>query len=136
MPHNRSPKPGSKYYLPKYEYKTVVNFCFQYQDLKTKLDALDGQHAVVNDGMPHGTDTSDPTFSEATKRMEISEKIDVIEKTTKSCAGSALYPFMLMAITDETCTYNYLRQNYDIPMGHRQFSELRRKIYYNIAKRI
>lgn len=134
MPHHRAPQAGARYYLPKYEFKTVVAFCFQYPELKRKLRDIDGYHAVVNDGMPHGTGKSDPVAYDAMKRAEIQEKIDIIEQTTKEHTG-ILYKWMIQGITDETMTYNRLR-NQGIPISKNLYSDLRRKVYYHIAQRI
>lgn len=134
MPHNRAPKKGAKYYLPKYEYKTVVAFCFQYPELKRKLRDIDGFHAVVNDGMPHSSGTSNPTESDAIKRAEIQSKIELIESVTKEQTGM-LYHWMIQGITDETMTYNRLR-NQGIPVGKNLYSEIRRRVYYHIAQRL
>lgn len=134
MPHNRTPKPGAKYYLPKYQYKTVVNFCFQYAELKAELATLDGWHSGSNDGMPRGSETSDPTYQDAVRREEISRKIDLIEKTVRECSG-ILSKYFLPAITDETCTYHRLASQ-GLPLNHKEFSMIRRKIYYTLSKRI
>lgn len=134
MPHNRAPKKGAKYYLPKYEYKTVVAFCFQYPELKRKLRDIDGFHAVVNDGMPHASGASNPTESDAIKRAEIQNKIDLIENVTKEQTG-ILYKWMIQGITDETMTYTRLR-NQGIPVGKNLYSEMRRRVYYHIAQRL
>lgn len=135
MPHNRMPKPGAKYYLPKYTYKTVTNFCLQYQELKDELRALDGWHSGRNDGMPRGSNTSDPTYSDAVRRVEIAKKIKLIEDTVKECSGY-MYPMMIKGVTEETVTYAVLRDLYGLPLSHREYSLLRRKIYYKLSKRI
>lgn len=136
MPHNRSPKPGSKYYLPKYTYKTVVNFCLQYHELKDQLSIIDGFHSGSNDGMPHGTNTSDPVSSDAIKRAEIQGKIEIIESAVRENVTGVLQHYILMSITNENIGYQYLRTNYNIPLGQKQFSNLRRKVYFAVAKKI
>lgn len=135
MPHNRAPKPGAKYYLPKYRYKTVVNFCLQYQELKEELKHLDGWHSGRNDGMPRGNNVSDPTYSDAVRRKELQEKIDIIESSVREAAGF-LYAYMLPGVTDENMTYNKLRTIHGIPVNHKEFSLLRRKVYYMISKKM
>lgn len=136
MPHNRSPKPGSKYYLPKYKYRTVVNFCLQYHELKDELRSIDGWHSGSNDGMPHGTNTSDPVANDAIRRAEIQKKIDIIEESVRECVTGIMQEYVLKAITNEYVGYQYLNTMFNIPMGQRQFSELRRKVYYQISKKI
>lgn len=136
MPHNRSPKPGAKYYLPKYQYKTVVNFCLQYHELKDELLAINGFHSSGQDGMPHGTGISDPTSGDAIRRAEIQKKIDIIEETVQECVTGMMQQYILKSITNDYIGYQYLRTMFNIPIGQRQFSELRRKVYFHIAKKI
>lgn len=136
MPHNRTPKPGSKYYLPKYKYRTVVNFCLQYHELKDELRSIDGWHSGNNDGMPHGTGTSDPVANDAIRREEIQKKIDIIEESVRECVTGIMQPYILKAITTEYVGYQYLNTMFNIPMGKNQFSDLRRKVYYTISKKI
>lgn len=136
MPHNRTPKPGSKYYLPKYKYKTVVNFCLQYHELKDELKAIDGWHSGSNDGMPHGTGTSDPVANDAIRRAEIQKKIDIIEESVRECVTGIMQEYVLKSITTEYVGYQYLDSMFNIPCGKNQFSDLRRKVYYTISKKI
>lgn len=134
MPHNRAPKKGAKYYLPKYEFKTVVSFCLQYPELKQKLRTFNGFHAIVNDGMPHGNTTSDPTANDALMRSEIQAKIDLIEQTIKKETG-ILYPWMIQGITDEKITYDMLRAQ-GMPLNRNEYSLIRRKVYFAISKHL
>lgn len=134
MPHNRCPKKGSKYYLPKYEYKTVVSFCLQYPELKKKLRNFDGFHSIVNDGMPHSNNISDPTANDALIRLEIQAKIDLIENTIRKETG-ILYQWMIQGITDEQVTYDMLRAQ-GMPLNRNEYSLIRRKVYFEISKHL
>lgn len=145
MPHNRTPKPGSKYYLPKYKYRTVVNFCLQYHELKDELRSIDGWHSGNNDGMPHGTGTSDPVANDAIRRQEIQKKIDIIEESVRECVTGIYKPFqpyVMKSITTDYIGYHYLdtmfqiNSSFEVPMTKNKFSELRRKVYYTISKKI
>lgn len=134
MPHNRRPRPGSKFFLPKYEYQTVVNFCLSYNGLKQRLNAIGGAPAIRYDGMPHGNSTGDPTANDAMLAMKLTNKIRMIEETTRECTGDSLYPPMLEFITNEAMTYDQICTRYDVPIGRRQFLTLRRKVYWEIAQ--
>lgn len=136
MAHNRTPKPGSKYYLPKYRYKTIVNFCYQYNELKDELRAIDGWHSGSNDGMPHGSGTSDPVASDAIRRAEIAEKIDIIESAVRENISSVMQPYVLKWITDDHCNLDYLHTVMRCPLGKNQMVDLRRKVYFAISKKI
>lgn len=136
MPRNRIPKPSSKYYLPKYEYRTVVNFCLSYWAVREKLAGMGGIKAQAMDGMPHSTDVSDPTQREALQRLRLKEKIEIIETTVREVAGEYLYYPMLISITKDDITIEQIMARYQVPMGRRQFIELRRKVYYEMSHKL
>lgn len=133
MPHNRAPKQGSKFYLPRAQYRYVVAFCMTYNDLRLKLLDLDGRHSHEQDGMPRGSGTSDPTGREAIRRADTTRKIALIEDTVLECAGQAMYAGMLASVTSEI-TYDQIRARYNLPISKNAFSVLRRKIYWTIEK--
>ena len=132
MPHNRAPKPNHKYYLPKYEYRTVVNFCLSYWSTRERLRSMGGVRAQALDGMPHSTDLSDPTQREALIRSWLQEKLDVVEGTVRDVCGDTLFQPMMQAVTRDNITIDQIMARYEVPMGRRQFIELRRKVYWTI----
>lgn len=136
MPRNRIPKPSSKYYLPKYEYRTVVNFCLSYWSVRERLAGMGGVRAQALDGMPHGTDLSDPTAREALIRGWLNDKIQLIEGTVREVCGDVLYHPMMMAVTKEDITIEQILARYSVPMGKKQFINLRRRVYWELAKHI
>lgn len=136
MSHNRAPKPGSKWYLPYDTYKLVVSYCYAYHDMQRKLRDLDGWHAHEQDGMPRGTETSDPTFKEAERRLRLQEKIDVIEGAVID-TDPFLYDWLLEGVTKRGVTFQYLKVKMQMPVVDKnQYSELRRQVYYRVAERI
>ena len=136
MPHNRIPKPNSKYYLPKYEYRTVVNYCLSYWSTRERLASMGGIRAQALDGMPHGTDLRDPTQREALVRMWLHDKIELIETTVRDVAGDVLYEAMMASVTRDDITMEQIIARYSVPMGRKQFINLRRKVYWELAKHI
>lgn len=136
MPHNRAPKLGAKWYLPRNEYRYVVAFCLTYKDLRQKLQDLNGWHSHDMDGMPRGSGTGDPTQREALERVKIQTKLDIIESCVRECAGEKLYRPMLIAVTRDDMPLWRLKMDFEFEMGSRQFSNLRRKIYYKISKEL
>lgn len=130
----RPPKRGSRYYLPPTEYKMVAAFCMNYGEFKRQLLDLDGKKAQIIDGMPHGTDTTDPTFSVAEKRVRLQEKINLIESTVRNVCPE-IYEWVLLGITT-TASYDYLLTKLDIPCSHPYFIKRVRKVYYEIAQKL
>lgn len=137
MPHFRTPGPNSKWYLPKYKFRTVANFCLQYPELISRREILEngGIKGVKYDGMPHGSGTGDPTALHAMELDNVTRKIDIIEGTCKEVAME-LAPWMLMAITDDKMTYDKLRWIHGMPISMTDYIVLRRKLYWTIAQKI
>lgn len=136
MSHNRAPKPNSRWYLPYDTYKLVVAYCYAYHDMRRRLQDLNGMHSHVQDGMPRGTTTSDPTANEAMKRMRLEEKINIIE-TAVIDTDPFLYDWLLEGVTRRGVTFQYLKTKKQMPViDKNQYSDLRRQVYYRVAERI
>lgn len=133
MRKTRPPKETNKYYLPKHEYWMTVHFCMGYGDYKRQLAELDGQKGVAYDGMPHGTDVTDPTAEIAERRQKLQEKIDLIEETVRAVAPN-IYEYMLLGVTTE-CNFEYL-VSLGIPCGNNYYITRYREIYWRIAQEI
>ena len=133
MKKTRPPKQKNKYYLPKHEYWMTVHFCMNYGEYKKQLAELDGQKALVLDGMPHGTETSDPTAVIAEKRAKLQGKIDIIENAIREVDAS-LYDYLLLGVTTDA-SYGYL-SDLGMPCGKDYYIKRYREIYYKIAKEI
>lgn len=143
---HRTPGKNSKWYLPKWEYRTVVAFCLQYKDLKKQRDELksligqDVLKGVSYDGMPHGTGVGDPTYQYMVKKeaqlnkLRLTEqKIAIIESNVNLVSRELNY-WMLKAITEEDATYDKLRYEDGMPLPKNAYSCMRREIYYRISK--
>lgn len=136
MSHNRAPKPNSRWYLPYDTYKYVVSYCYAYNDFRQRLQDLDGWHSHEQDGMPRGTETSDPTSKEAMKRMRLEEKISAIEDAVID-TDPFLYDWLLEGVTRRGVTFTFLKTKKQMPVVDKnQYSELRRQVYYRVAERI
>lgn len=135
MPRYRVPRPGSKYYLPKYEYKTVVSFCMQYWDLKTRVASCAGLKGVHYDGMPHGSSTSDPTYQSAVQGAEAARKVAIIENAVRRAAPD-LYDWILKSVTEENMTYDKLRYDLGMPCGKNLYAKKRRLVFWYVSKEI
>ena len=132
---NFSPK--SKYYISKHEFLQVYHFALQYPEWKAEYQKLIGKSLS---GMKLGHDVrsydvSKPTENDAIKMAELSVKIDMVEQCAME-ADPTLYQWVLMAVTQEGCSYNYLRMRKNIPCGRNLYLKARKRFYYFLAKRI
>lgn len=134
MPHNRTPKKGSKWYLPPYRYKTMVNFCLDYKRMRKELAELSVLSGVNYDGMPHGTTPGDPTARTGERAALLSGKIDMIEQCVRNATSDypVLYEYILAGVTDDRATYKTLR-NRGIPLNEKGFSDRRRRVYFMLS---
>lgn len=149
MPSGRLPKEGSKWYLPPNTYRTVQHFCLSYMEIQKKIidlsDEIDriglvsGQHL---DGMPHGTDVTNPTEQQAIRKKELIEKRDnelrkmrIIERAVERTAFTGRRE-LLMAVTSKHMTYERLRGLHGVPYGKNQFGRLKQQVYWRIAQEL
>lgn len=126
---------NTEWKLTKHEFYTAYHYALQYQDFKNQYSAEAMLNAVNNDGMPRGNNLSDPTYRKAIKLTELSKKIKLIEDTVKE-ADESIYQWLLIGVTNENCTFNYLQQRMSIPCGKNYYYDKRRKFYYLLAERI
>lgn len=126
----------SPYWLPRAKLRAARFYCFQYSEWKREYRMLLGvRGASPLTGMPGGNDLSDPTERNAVKRAELSRKIELVENTARE-ACSDIAEWLIMGVTNENATYEYLRVSKGIPCGKNQYYEARKRFYYLISERI
>lgn len=135
MPHFRTPGPNAKWYLSKYRFRTVANFCLQYRELKAESQDISGIKGVTYTGIPHGSGVGDPTARQAERIAEASRKVEIIERNVKLVAGELSY-WMIRGLTEENMTYDKLRYEEGMPLPRNYYSQMRREIYWRIAQEI
>lgn len=117
-------------------YKELCGFCEQYPDwvlwLKRNSDTLSGKEF---DGMPHSktNSTSDETAKLAIKRIEIQEKINLIEDTAKEAAPD-LWEFLIKSVCYEQ-PFWYIRDIMEAPTSRNSFYAKRRYFFYLLDKK-
>lgn len=113
----------SKYHISKDKYQELYYFCKQYWEREKEVNFLRGLSEVVQDGMPRGNSTSDPTFRKAEKILRLREENEIIEQAAMQ-ACPEVYQQILKNVT-EGVPYEYMI----VPMGRRQFYEARRLFF-------
>ena len=135
MANERIPAKGSKYYLPKETYLTVVHYCRQYpiwmQELNMEFDARQG--ISYDRDRVQTSNNSDSTSSLGIKRAEVSRKKDMLEHVAYETANGMAKWIILGCCF--SMTYLQLK-TYGIPCGKDLYYKLRRKFYYKISERI
>lgn len=125
-----------KYKLDKHEFLKAYHHAMCYNEWRQEYDALmDTTKAISYDGMPHAANTADTTALAAEKREALGRKMQLIEETVME-AEPEIYRYLLLAVTNEGVTYEYLRTIHHIPCGKDMFYDRRRKFYYLLCQRI
>lgn len=119
----------SDYNISREKYNELKYFCLQYWQKKRDLHNNYGLGALVNDGMPRGSDYSNPTERVALRNDILRKDIELIEQTALE-ADSEMYQWLLKNVTSGV-PYEYM----DVPVGRRQFYESRRYFFYLLAQK-
>ncbi len=128
-------------YVDKHAFLSAYHFALQYPVWKRQYADTIGSavKAVDPDGMPHGSETGDPTSRIAMRASVLRSNIDLIESTALT-AGEGLAEYILFATTNEGVTYKYLTGERcklgRIPCGRNEYYQRRRLFYYLLSKRM
>lgn len=133
----RRNKYSGKYEMKKEEFLSAKYYAARYGLWLDEYNELkDSVAAIVPDDMPHAVNNiSDPTSRLATRRAELRQKMEIVEKAAFE-ADEYLAKWLLIMAKDPEITYKKMRNSYEIPCGSRQYYERRRKFYWLLAKMI
>ncbi len=117
-----------EYQISKYRYRELKNFCLQYREKQSRLLSLTeiGSPSTEATG---GGGTSDRTSTMAIKRMELQHDIALIEQTAME-TNADIYPYIINHVADGI-PYEYM----DVPMGRRQFYDMRKKFFFLLSQK-
>ncbi len=102
-----------------------------------KLDEEVSLSAVNLDGMPHGTQTGNPTEQKAIRSAELLDKIGKVEKCARLCSSNEqLQRAVLCSVTRENITFNYLKQKGVLYYERDAFYIAKRKFYWLLDQNI
>lgn len=125
-----------KYKLDKHEFLRAYHHAMCYKEwLREYNSLLDTSKAIIYDDMPHAANTKDTTAEAAEKRERLAGKMRLVEETAME-AEPKIYDYLLLAVTNEGVTYEYLKTVKKIPCGKDMFYDRRRKFYYLLHEKI
>lgn len=127
----------NKYYLPKETLLTVTHFCKQYNYWLKELAQIDadtvGNPLSGDNVRVQSSNKSDPTADLAIRKEKVQWKVDLIRDTAAEVAdGIAEW------LIDGVCNGKpYYKLHMDgIPCGKNLYYLMRRRFYFEIAKKI
>lgn len=123
--------PKNKYWIPKFRYLELKNFCLQYPDWKLTLKEISllQSHSVVTPT----SDPSDPTNKMAVCRLRYEENIQLIESIAE-LSDPDLAKWIIRGVT-ENLSYDYLKYQLEIPAGRDMYYDRYRRFFWILDQR-
>ena len=121
----------NKYWIPKFRYLELKNFCLQYSDWKKALNEISFLKAKSE--ISSAGNFSNSTENLAFKIANIQDRIDLIEKTAKE-SDPELGKWLIKGVT-ENLTYEYLKYQLDLPAGRSMYYDRYRKFFWILDQR-
>ncbi|QIB68604.1 hypothetical protein Ami103574_04385 [Aminipila butyrica] len=133
---NIRPINENKYGISKHRFRELYYFCLQYPEWQEELKHnTNTVGAIITDGLPHGSNTSDSTAILAARRADLRTKCEIIEETAIK-ADSELHEYILKAVTTERASFNYLKMRMGLPCERDMYYDRRRKFYWLLSHEV
>ena len=123
--------PSNKYWIPKYRYLELKNFCLQFPDWekqRKEISFLKAKTEISSSG-----EISNPTEKLAIILEAAQSKIDLIVSTAY-LADEELAKWLLIGIT-KGYTYEYLRYKLEMPAGRSMYYDRYRRFFWLLDKK-
>ena len=121
----------NKYWIPKYRYLELKNFCLQYPDWKKELNELSNIKTHLQ--ISTSGDFSKPTEEMAMKRLKYQELIELIEKTATD-SDPQIAKWIIRGVT-ESLSYEFLHYKLDLPAGREMYYDRYRRFFWLLDQR-
>ena len=116
----------NKYWIPKYRYLELKNFCLQYPEWKISLASLDPLQAH---SLKHASGKiTDPTNDYAIQRSNLQNKISIIDTCAEQADASIAY-WLIKGIT-QNYSYEYLKYQLNLPASRDYYYDRYRKFFW------
>lgn len=122
---------NNKYWIPKYRYLELKNYCLQYPGWKMALKEMN-YLKTKTEIIPSGN-VPDPTNDYALKRLKYEQSIEFIESIARA-TDPCIADWLIKGVT-ENYTYDYLRCKMDIPAGREMYYDRYRKFFWILDKK-
>lgn len=116
----------NKYWIPKYRYLELKNFCFQYPEWKKTLISI--SELKTHSQISTSGNFSDPTSETALKKLKYQSLIDLIEQTAID-ADPDLAKWLVKGIT-ENYSYEFLKYQLGLPAGREMYYDRYRRFFW------
>lgn len=84
--------------MPRARYQELRAFCLQYPIWKREVQFVPLLPTLSYDGIPHGTDLSDPTAKAVERRERHMQKIDMVDACARNAGGEQWYAALILNV--------------------------------------
>ncbi|MFZ2538552.1 MAG: hypothetical protein WAX04_06580 [Oscillospiraceae bacterium] len=112
-----------------FAYRELKYFCLQYEEKKQKLATIRGLGAATYSGMPHGTNSCNPTQNKVERSEQLLRDIKVIEQSAIE-ADDGIYQSIIANVTAGISYYDLI-----VPCDKKYFYKKRKKFFLILAQR-
>ena len=121
----------NKYWIPKYRYLELKNFCLQYPDWKKAMNEVIDLKTHLEISSPGKF--SNPTEQIAIKRMKYQDLIDMIDQTAVD-SDPQIAKWIIRGVT-ESLSYEFLHYKLDLPAGREMYYDRYRRFFWLLDQR-
>ncbi len=118
--------PRNKYFVPKFRYLELKNWCLQYPEWKQSLASITELKSKQLK-LPSGKN-ADPTLQTVLSRDRLMVNITLLEDTAK-LSDSFLAPWIIKGVT-ESYSYDYLHLKLDMPASRDMYYDRYRRFFW------
>lgn len=137
MAKYRDLSPKNKYYIPKEDYLTAIHYSLRYPLWKAEVeDARDTATAIRYDkDRVQTSPNGDMVYNAATRAIELSKKMDMIDSLIAQCARQQVMEHYLRLGVCYGLTFDQLKQR-DMPYERTAYYQMRQRYYYELSRLI
>lgn len=120
----------NKYWIDRHRYYELKHYCLQYKQWKKTYSSLHdlGLSKVTFTGLPTSNEPSDLTADYAIRKVEIGNKIKMVESAAIE-ADRELWYYIIKAVT-EGLAYTQLKTMFDIPCSRDTYYDRYRRFFW------
>ena len=133
----RDLSPKNKYYIPKEDYLTAIHYSLRYPLWLAEVeDTRDTSTAIRYDKDKVQTSPNgDMIYNAATRAIELSKKVDMIDSLIAQCAKQQSMEYFLRLGVCYGLTFDQLKQR-DMPYERTAYYQMRQRYYYELSRLI
>ena len=122
-----------KYKISGYRFRELYYFCLQYEEWRAAINDIQPIKGISYSGVPSSGVPGNRTMHAAIESAEYARKCAAVEAAARA-ADPELYEYIMYAVTHDNVTFNFLKNQKNIPCERDRYYNSRRKFYFHLDK--